>query len=428
MRLVTKIFFSTKNIFLKSVLPLLVFFSTNRVDAQQDTAVLTLDEILLRMDSAYPALLQYNQQLQAVQSLAQGAKSWMPPVVSIGMERFGYQPSMWGEQSPMNQAAVTVSATQMIPNPKKLDAGKNSVLAQAASLHYDSAWLRNDLRSRARLYYDERVVAEKKLAVVFENEKIIDMLIATAEKRYSVNQSDLATIFKAKAKKAELKNMEAMLLSEIDESTIGLNTLMNRNVNTPFKIDTAVTGIKNFPDTSGDSLAGRSDILAMDAAIYSMKQQQAYMKTGNKPDFGVTASHMQMLGMPNQFSVMGMMVIPIAPWSSGMYRSEVRAMDFRIADMQLEKEKMQLMARQMAAEKFVMLKYEMQQLNNYDSLIIPAYKDNYDAAFLSYSNNTGNFFLLLDAWDMLLMKKMEREDELLKVLSLQVQYEYETEN
>ncbi len=395
--------------------------------AQQDTSLLRLDDVLARMDTSYPALLQYNKKLRAIEASAQGAKSWMPPTVSVGMDRFGYQPRTWNEESPMNQAGVMIAAEQMFPNPRKLDTRSNAVLSGAAPLRYDSAWLKNSLRADARFYYYRRVMAERKLVLLQESIFILDMLISTAEARYAVNQADLSTIFKAKARRAELANMEIMLRAQISESNIGINTLMNRDLSTPFRIDT-VTRLRTIADTVAfDSLRKRSDLLAIDASIYAMRQEQAAMRAGLGPDFGVRVTHMQMFGMPNQFSVMGMMVIPIAPWSSGMYRSDVRAMDYRIGDMELEKQNMQLMARRMAAEKLVMLKSETQQLRNYDSLIVPAYQDNYDAALLAYQDNTGSFFVLLDAWDMLLMKKLEAVDQLYKVLVLQTQYEYETE-
>lgn len=395
--------------------------------AQRDTSRLSLDAVLVRMDTSYPALLQYHQKLQAIQLNAQATQSWMPPTISVGMDRFGYQPSMWKEESPMNQSAFMISAEQMIPNPNKLNARNNAVLSQAAPLPYDSAWQRNYLRAQARVYYYNRFIAERKLAILLDNISILDLLIASAEEKYAVNQAELSTIFKARARRAELANMEAMLMAQIAESNIGLNTLMNRDVNTPFVIDTMVR-LRNISDTLVfDSLLNRSDILAMDANIYSMRQEQAAMKSELSPDFGVRFAHMQMLGMPNQFSIMGMMAIPIAPWSSGMYRSEVRAMDFEIRDMELRKQNMQLMARQMAAERLAMLRYETLQLNNYDSLIIPAYQDNYDAALLAYKNNTTSFFVLLDAWDMLLMKRMEATSQMFKVLMVQTQYEYEIE-
>lgn len=412
---------------IRSALVAVSLIIAGNLSAQQDTLKLSLDAVLIRMDTSYPALLQYNQKLQAIQNKAQVTQSWMPPTISVGMDRFGYQPSMWKEESPMNQSAFMISAEQMIPNPNKLDARNNAVLSQAAPLQYDSAWQRNYLRAQARVYYYSRFIAEKKLAILRENISILDLLIASAEEKYAVNQAELSTIFKAKARRAELANMEIMLVAQITESNIGLNTLMNRDVSSPFTIDTVIR-LRNISDTIVfDSLLNRSDILAMDANIYSMRQEQSAMKTELAPDFGVRFAHMQMLGMPNQFSVMGMMTIPIAPWSSGMYRSGVRAMDFEIRDMELQKQNMQLMARQMAAERLAMLRYETMQLNNYDSLIIPAYQDNYDAALLAYKNNTASFYVLLDAWDMLLMKRMEATDQMFRVLMIQTQYEYEIE-
>lgn len=393
----------------------------------QDTVVLRLNDVLERMDTSYPALLSYHQKLQSINASASATQSWMPPTISIGVDRFTYQPSMWMEESPMNQSGFMISAEQMIPNPVKLNAHYNAVKSTSAPLVYDSAWMRNSLRGKARLYYYQRFIAERKLTTLRESELVLDMLIATAEARYAVNRADLSTIFKAKARRAELTNMETMLNAQIAESTIGLNTLMNRDLNTPFQIDSVLT-LETFADTIVfDSLARRSDILAMNASIYSMQQQKVYMNAGSKPDFGIKVTHMQMMGMPNQFSIMGMMVIPIAPWSSGMYRYGVQAMDFQIQAMELEKENMKLMANQMAAERLAMLKYETQQLSNYDTLIVPAYQDNYDATYLAYKNNTGSFFVLLDAWDMLLMKKMEATDQLFKVLILQTQYQYEIE-
>ncbi|CAN5279582.1 hypothetical protein BH09BAC5_BH09BAC5_24650 [soil metagenome] len=407
---------------------ILCFLSFNIVsEAQVDTTQLSLDAILVRMDTSYPALLQFNQKLNAISSRADGSRSWMPPTVSVGMNNFGYKPSMWGDQSPMNRAGIMISVEQMFPNPLKQDAKYNAIKSLSAPLQYDSAWLKNNLRSKAKYFYYEKYIAEKKLDVLTQSEELLDMLIGIAENRYAVNQSDLSTVFKAKARRAELTNMEAMLNARMDESDIGLNTLMNRDISTKFNIDKTIKPVNYIIPFAYDSLSNRSDIKAMDAEIFSMRQQQTYMKTETKPEFGLQVSHMQMLGMPSQFSVMGMMVFPIAPWSSGMYKSDIVAMDYEIKSMQLEKENMQLMARQMTGEKYTMLKYETIQLNNYDSLIIPAYQNNYDAAFLAYKNNTGNFFVLLDAWDMLLMKKMESLDQLNKVLLLQAQYEYELE-
>ena len=110
-----------------------------------------------------------------------------------------------------------------------------------------------------------------------------------------------------------------------------------------------------------------------------------------------------------------------------MYRSEVKSMGFEIEAMQKEKETMKLMAMQMIQEKSTMLKYAKEQLMNYENGIIPAYQKNMETTLLAYKQNTGSFFVMLDAWDMLLMKQMEYLNQLNDVLKLEAEYEYEME-
>lgn len=257
---------------------------------------------------------------------------------------------------------------------------------------------------------------------------MLDLLLSTAEAKFSNNQSQLQTIYKAKARLAEINNMSLMLDGIIAESNIGLNTLMVQRVDTAFKIDTLIVP-NNYSQIMIDTtnVSTRSDIAAMTNSIASMKLQQRAMKIGVRPDFGVRAEHMQMLGMPNQWSLMGMVTIPIAPWSSKMYSSETKAMGFEIESMEKEKETMTLMAQRMRSEKLIMLGYENAQYQNFMNSLIPAYEDNLQANLLAYRQNTGDFFVLLDAWEMLLMKELEAYDKLFNILKLEADYEYENE-
>jgi outer membrane protein, heavy metal efflux system len=85
------------------------------------------------------------------------------------------------------------------------------------------------------------------------------------------------------------------------------------------------------------------------------------------------------------------------------------------------------MATKMINERPAMLEYERKQFENYKRDIIPAYRKNMDANLLAYKQNTGNFFALLDAWEMLLMKQLEQLNKLDFLLRFQTEYEYETE-
>lgn len=396
----------------------------------QDTARLGMKDVFTAIDKSYPLLQLYESKIASIRSLAEGAKSWMPPTVALAFDRFPYRLSLIKEMIPDNQAGLMLSVQQMIPNPARLNAKKDYLSSLENTQYNDVEWQKNILHFTARLYYYRRYTAEQKLKIVKEYRDFLNMLIKTAKDKYAYNQADLPTIFKAEASLSELGNMETMLFSQIAESNIGLNTLMSRDVNTPFFVDTLLTP----KDYSSEYLLAldssqllRNDILAVESRIRSMKYNQRWAATGSKPDFGVQFSHGQMFGMPKQFSIMGMITVPIVPWSSKMYKSEVKSMSFEIEAMQKEKSTMQLMAGQMIREKITMLIYEARQLNNYDKNILPSYQKNLESNLLAYRQNTGSFFVLLDAWNMLLMKQLERIDKLGQVFTVQSEFEYQRE-
>ncbi|QQS28973.1 MAG: TolC family protein [Sphingobacteriales bacterium] len=395
----------------------------------QDTTRISLDKLLQQVEANYPSIIQYQYNIQSIQAKADGAKSWMPPTLSTGIMRFPYNLSMISEKNdPMNQAGVTFSFEQMIPNSSKLNANKSYINSLAEIEKSKSEWTKNELRREAKILYYNRFVAEKKQLILKESEEILKLLITTSEEKFSYNQSQLQTIYKAKARLAELNNMLLMLDGSISESNIGLNILMVRDVNTAFQIDTLITP-QNYSVSLSDtgSISNRSDINALNKYIQSMKLEQHVMKLGVRPDFGVRAEHMQMFGMPSQWSVMGMLTLPIVPWASKMYRSETKSIDFQIRSMEQEKQTMELMAKRMLSEKLAMLSYESAQYQSYTKNIIPAYENNLQANLLAYKHKTGDFFVLLDAWEMLLMKKLEAYDKLFNILKLEAEYEFEKE-
>ena len=410
-----------------SILVVVLLLCT-RVNAQ-DTIRLSLADAMKRIEQVYPDIKKYQSKIKSLQAKTEGAKAWMPPTVSVGLSRFPYDPSMLKEEGPMNQAGIMIAVEQMIPNPGKLSAKKDYLQSLTHIQSDNLQWIKNILRHQGKYFFYEIVMNEKKLRVVAENRELLNLLISTSKNKYPYDQSELSTIFKAKAKLEELRNMETMILSSIAESSIGLNTLMNRDVSTVFSVDTTVTfSGPERPLTSIDTLINRrSDLLAMQDEIASMRYNREYMNSFSKPDFGIRLEHMQMFGMPSEYSIMGMVTVPIVPWSAGMYTSDVRSMEYEIEAMTREQESMQLMAKKMLSEKSTMLSFEQTRLQNYENGILPAYKEVFESGLLAYRQNTGNFFVLLDAWEMLLMKKMEYYDVYLKALHLQADYEYEIE-
>lgn len=408
---------------------LLLLFAPGSQAQMPDSMFLSLDTLLGRVETNYPSILQYQYTIRSIEEKTAGAKAWMPPTFSTGLMRFPYNTMLLNEKNdPMNQAGISFSLEQMIPNPGKLNAKKAYYSALVSLEQNKKEWTKNELWREAKIMYYNRYIAEKQTAIVKESEEVLRLLITIAEEKFVNNQTQLQTIYKAKARLSELKTMLLMLNSRVAESNINLNMLLVRDLNTAFSIDTLLTLKEYSLNLSGlDSIPLRSDLTLISNYINSMKLEQKVMNTGAKPDFGVRVEHMYMFGMPDQWSAMGMITIPIVPWASKMYKTESEAMGFQILAMEQEKQTMELMAKRMVAEKYRMLQYETLQYKTYLSDILPAYENNLQANLLAYRQNTGDFFVLLDAWEMLLMKKLEANDKLFAALKLEAEYEYEME-
>jgi len=107
---------------LKNYIILLVLLGTAPLYAQ-DTVRLSLEQIISKVETEYPLVLQYDSRIKSLESKVEGSKSWMPPTFSAGLNSFPYQLEMIKlKDDPMNWAAIMFSAEQMIPNAAKLRA------------------------------------------------------------------------------------------------------------------------------------------------------------------------------------------------------------------------------------------------------------------------------------------------------------------
>jgi len=137
---------------------------------------------------------------------------------------------------------------------------------------------------------------------------------------------------------------------------------------------------------------------------------------------------MQPLGnMPSQFTAMAMMSIPIAPWSSKMYKSEVKGMQYDIEAMRKGREAILIETRGMLAGMAAKLGRMQQQLDNYNTKIIPALRKNYQTLMLAYEENREQLPIVIDGWEAMNMAQMEYLNKLEEYYTMIVSYEKELE-
>ena len=395
-------------------------FASISVKAQER---LSLDSVLARV-STNPSLQAYAAKMSAEDAYATGAKSFEAPTISAGQYQTPYQLNP-------NTGSFMIQAEQMFTNPAKLKAKQDYMKGMSKVTAEDKNYLKNQLIAQAKQYYFERVVLEKKLALLQQTQTLLEYMLKDANIRLTYGKEKLPNIYKAKADLYELDNTREQLNNEISQKNIMLNTLMNRDKATAFMVDTNYV-VKDYETvvTDTSTLANsRSDIkgISRNIELQQLNAQMEYSK--RKPDFGIQAAHMISYGgYPNQYILMASITIPIVPWASKEYKANLKGIQYEVEELQQKKLDMVNQAAGQLAGTSTNIASKKRQLKNYQQNIIPALQNGYKTALLAYDQNTGDLPSVLDGIKDLQTARMAYLDNLQELLTLQVTYERENES
>jgi cobalt-zinc-cadmium efflux system outer membrane protein len=383
---------------------------------------LPLDSVLARVGNN-PSLQTYDARAAAQDAYATGARSLDAPKLSAGQYQVPYQFNP-------NGGTFMIQAEQMFTNPAKLKAKEDYMRGMSKVTAADKGYVKNQLIAQAKQYYYEQVVLEKKLALLKHTQDLLEYMLKDANIRLTYGKEKLPNIYKTKAELFELDNTREQLNNEIGQKNIMLNTLMNRDKQAVFLVDTSYV-LKEYEtviiDTSTLANA-RSDIKGINRNIdlQQLNTQMEYAK--RKPDFGVLAGHMQSYGgYANQYILMGSVTIPIVPWASKEYKANLKGIHYEVEELRQKKLDILNQAQGQLAGLRTDMSSKKRQLKNYDQNIIPALQNGYKTALLAYDQNTGDLPSVLDNIKSLQTARMEALDRLQELLTLQVAYERENE-
>ncbi|MEO8948954.1 MAG: TolC family protein [Mucilaginibacter sp.] len=384
---------------------------------------LPLDSVLARVNTN-PALQVYDAKASAQDAYATGAKSLDAPKVSAGQYQVPYQLNP-------NGGAFMIQAEQMFTNPAKLKAKEDYMKGLSNVTKEDKNYLKNQLIAQAKQYYYERVVLEKKLALLQNTQSLLEYMLKDANIRLTYGKEKLPNIYKAKAELFELDNTREQLNNEVSQKNIMLNTLMNRDKQTVFTIDTNIvlTAYETVLTDTARLAINRSDIKGINRNIdlQTLNAQMEYSK--RKPDFGIQAAHMQSYGgYANQYILMGSITIPIVPWASKEYKANLKGIRYEVEELQQKKLDILNQAQGQLAGLRTDMGSKKRQLKNYEQNIIPALQNGYKTSLQAYDQNTGDLPSVLNNIKDLQTARMSALDRLQELLTLQVAYEREYES
>lgn len=393
---------------------------------------LKLAAVIDSITVSHPVVKMYNQEIRSMDEAAKGAKSWMPPEFSTGLWMVPYNPSYWKKSDMGNgMGQYMLGGQQMIPNKKKQQADAAYMQTMSSVEKEKKNATLNELVNDAKQFYYEWIILEKKLNILGQNEKLLNFMIKNAEIRYRNGMEKISAYYKAKAALGNIKNMQLMYESEITEKRIRLNTLMGRKAMADLSIDTNYR-INGYDDMVFDSTLfyrNRSDLKAIDRDIDLTYLKQETEKQSLRPQFGIRYEHMFGFGgLPMQYSLMGMMKLPLTNWSSKMNKANIESLKWKASALQSQKEMMVNEYSGMAYGMRNELMLKTKQLKLYETNILPALQKNFSTMQLAYEQNTEELFMLYDAWEALYMSQLEYTELLNQALRTQVSLERIIEN
>lgn len=403
---------------------LLIFCVTTALSASAFSQVVKLDAIIDSIKTSHPVVKMYEYEIRSMDEAAKGARSWMPPQLGFGQFMTPYDVRLWHREGDMpGMGSVMVSGEQMFPNKKKLDADESYMKAMSSVEKENKNASLNELINDARQFYYEWIVLKKRLSILSENEQILDFMIKNAEIRYKNGLEKINAYYKAKAALGSVKNMQLMYENDIREKRIRINALMGRNAMIDFDIDTTYE-LADFSAAVFDSTLfynSRSDLKSIDRQIDLAFLKQETERAALRPQFGIRYDNMFGFGgQPMQYTIMGMVKIPMARWSSKMNKANIESLQWKTNALQAQKEMMVNEYSGMAYGMRNELELKKKQIKLYEQEIIPALRNNYKTMQLGYEQNTEELFMLYDAWETLNMNQLEYAELLNGALQMQV--------
>lgn len=384
---------------------------------------MSLENIFSLIQNNHPEMKMYDAQIRSLDESAKGAKSWMPPEFGTGFYMTPYDIGLtkaMGTQSGMG--SYMISASQMFPNKKEQNANASYMQGLSSVNKENKQFALNDLYASAKNNYYDWLIIEKKQLILNDNEKLLNFMIQSTELRYKNNLGKLNAYYKAKAELGKIENQREELNNEAKQKQILLNTLMNRDKNEDFVIDTNYA-VKNYsPVDSNYLIRVRSDIRAIAQDLQINQLQLNLEKTKQLPQFGLMYEHMFGFGKsPWVYSLVATVKIPLAPWSSGAYKANIESLKWKAQSIEAQKQIIINRASGEAGGLLSSINSKKKQLKLFEENIIPALKRNYQIMQLAYEQNTGELFELFDAWQTLNMTQLDYLDQLQELLNLQVQ-------
>lgn len=379
------------------------------------TSVIILPQSHNSLDALVTEALQNNPQLKAAKQFSLAMRQRVDQVTSWDAPQIGFeffQTPISSFPNPLNDWMENdYFIQQMFPFPGKLSAMGEAAGNNANMYEAQFKSLERKIIKDVKSAYYELYLVQKKIELNSENQELLRKFIEIASKQYEVGMGKQADIIRAQTELSTLVNEGINLKEEKISVKAMLNTLINRPANLPLDETTEIYDSIpkwNYEQLSSLAFENRNELKAMNFNIEMNKSELDASKLEYFPDIMARIMYKDMAGTNKDFwSAMIGINIPLAPWSAGRYNSKVEENLLNINSAKEQYNSMRNMISYEIQNAVVKIESNRNLVELYRNTVIPQAEQTLQVTTTAYQTGKTEFLMLIDAYRMLLMSKLD---------------------
>lgn len=268
--------------FVKSTLLCAAFSLVVRAHAAEpEVGTLTLEQLIAEIEQKNPQLKSRQAEVRAAQEQPIQARAFDDPMLMV---------ELWQADVTLSRIPLMFTLRQPILWPGKLRARAAAVEPEAARARAETASLARTLRLDASRAYYGYWLAVRTEAVLAENQRILELIVAAVNARYRVGRAELAELLKAQESRASAENLLLDVSRERELYIASLNTLLGRPAGARLGTPVTEPQLQPLPDEADltrQALAQRPELLAGKAMLHKAQATARAASIERAPDLAV---------------------------------------------------------------------------------------------------------------------------------------------
>ncbi len=393
-------------------------------DSTRAVVTLNLDELIAEALRNNPQLRAARHQTGAARAVVDQVSSWEAPQLGVEFYQTPIQsfPIPW-----KNGMETDYFLQQMFPFPGKLSGMGRAAQNNASMLDEQYRALERKVIRDLKSEYYELYLIQRKIEINAENQQLMRRFVDIASKQYEVGMGKQPDILRAQTELSTLitEGMNLQRDERVAESMI--NTLLSRPVDAALgsvpEIEADIPGW-TFEQLRALALEDRPELRAMNYGIEMNKAELSASKREYFPDFMVRVMYKDMAMTGDDFwATMVGISIPLAPWASGKVVSKVEENELKVREAEEEYAGMRNMTLFELQDALVKVQSNQSIVLQYKNTTIPQAEQTLQSTLAAYQTGKTEFLMLIDAYRMLLMARLDYAMAVMNFMASQAQLE-----